>query len=208
VEGIVFRTEQAAYLAGFLAAKMADHRAHHVVSSVGGIDFPPVEAYIAGFEAGAKRADPRITVLHTFTNDFSNRAKCRSAALDQIARGSQVVFDVAGACGIGALEAAKQKHVFGVGVDIDQSNLGKFILTSVTKNLNLAVYDLARRLVKGNGQLQTGGIVNWTLGNHGVQLGKFSPQVPRALRSYVLNHLAGQIEQGKIRVPATLSPAH
>jgi|SRR5215471_14422517 len=205
VEGIVFHTEQAAYLAGFVAARMADRSGHHVVSSVAGVDFPPVDAYVAGFRAGAKRADPKIRVLNTFTNDFTNRAKCRSAAQNQIALGSQVVFDVAGGCGIGALEAAQREHVYGIGVDIDMHKRGRFILTSVLKNLNRAVYDLARRLVKG--RVPTGGNVDWTLRNHGVSLGKFSPAVPRALQNYVLHYLAPRIEQGKIAVPATLSPS-
>lgn len=203
VEGVVFHTEQGAYLAGYLAARMADRGPPpHVVSSVGGVGIPPVVAYIAGFRAGARRADPKIKLLNAYTQDFLNQAKCRHAALLQIAQGSRVVFDVAGACGIAALEAAKRKGVFGIGVDIDQSYLGKFILTSVIKNLSLAVYDLAKRVVAGN--LPTGGNLNWDLRNQGVRLGKFSPEVPLALRRQ-LHPLARQIERGKIVVPTTFS---
>lgn len=206
VEGTVFHTEQAAYLAGFVAARVADQGPMpHVVSSVGGIPIPTVQSYIAGFQAGAKRADPKIRLLNAYSYDFLNRTKCKHAALDQIAHGSRVVFDVAGACGIGALEAAKRKGVYGIGVDIDQSYLGKFILTSVVKNLNVAVYDLARLLV--DGRLRTGGNLTFDLRNHGVGLGKFSSRVPRGLRRR-LAALAAQIEQGKIVVPAKLNPPH
>ena len=161
-----------------------------------------MQAYIAGFQAGAKRADPKIKLLKAFSFDFINSAKCRHVALDQIARGSQVVFDVAGTCGIGALEAAKQKGVYGIGVDIDQSYLGKFVLTSVVKNLNVAVYEFARRLVEG--RLRTGGDLNFDLRNNGVKLGKFSPAVPLALRRQLIP-LESKIEQGTIVVPSTLS---
>jgi basic membrane protein A len=203
IEGTVFHTEQAAYLAGFVAARMADRGpSPHVVSSVAGVPIGPVQAYIAGFQAGAKRADPKIRLLNAYTYDFLNPAKCRHAALNQIAHGSRVVFDVAGACGVGALEVAKQKGVFGVGVDIDQSYLGTFVLTSVVKNLDAAVYELAGRLV--DGRLKTGGNLSFDLRNHGVGLGKFSPQVPRALRRELIP-LAAEIEQGKIVVPATVS---
>lgn len=206
VEGTVFHTEQAAYLAGFVAARMADRGPPpHVVSSVGGFATRQVRAFIAGFQAGAKRADPKIKLLNAYTHDFVNKAKCAQVALHQITRGSRVVFDVAGACGIGALEAAKRKGVYGVGVDIDQSYLGKFILTSVVKNLNLAVYDLARRLAAG--RLHTGGNLSFDLGNHGVYLGKFSPDVPLALRR-ALAPLAAKIERGKIVVPTTLNRPH
>jgi basic membrane protein A len=206
VEGTVFHTEQAAYLAGFVAARMADREPPpHVVSSVAGVPIGPVQAYVAGFQAGAKRADPKIGLLNAYTYDFLNEAKCRHAALNQIAHGSQAVFDVAGACGLGALEAAKRKGIFGVGVDIDQSYLGKFILTSVVKNLNAAVYELVERVLRG--RLRTGGNLSCDLRNHGVGLGKFSPLVPRALRRE-LAPLAKLIEQGKIAVPTTLSPSH
>lgn len=205
VEGSIFHVEEAAYLAGYLAARMADRRPRpHVVSSVGGSAIPPVDAFIAGFQAGAKRADPRITVLHSYTDDFITQAKCAHAALQQIAKGSRVVFDVAGDCGLGALRAAKRKGVYGVGVDTDQSYLGRFILTSVVKNQDQAVFDLARRLV--HGRLRTGGNLSFDLRNHGVLLGKFSPDVPQALRRR-LRSLAAAIEQGKIPVPSTLHRA-
>jgi basic membrane protein A and related proteins len=207
VEGTVFHTEQAAYLAGFLAARMADRGpAPHVVSSVAGVPIGPVQAYVAGFQAGAKRADPKIRLRNAYTFDFLNPAKCRHAALNQIAHGSRVVFDVAGACGIGALAVAKQKGVFGIGVDIDQSYLGRFVLTSVVKDLDAAVYELAERLV--HGRLRTGGNLSFDLRDHGVGLAKFSPEVPRALRRELIP-LAARIEQGKIVVPTTpLTPSH
>jgi basic membrane protein A and related proteins len=206
VEGTIFHTEQPAYLAGFLAARMADRGPPpHVISSVGGVPIPTVDSFIAGFRAGAKRADPRIRVLNAYTNDFLNQTKCKHAALDQIAHGSRVVFDVAGACGIGALEAAKRKGVYGIGVDIDQSYLGKFILTSVVKNLNVAVYDLAKQLVRG--RLRVGGNLSFDLRNRGVGLGKFSPHVSRALRRQLIP-LAAEIKQGKIVVPATVTRSH
>ena len=177
LEGTVFHTEQAAYLAGFLAARMVDREPPpHVISSVGGIPIPTVTSYIAGFQAGAKRADPKIRLLNAYTDDFLNPTKCKHAALDQIAHGSRVVFNVAGACGYGALAAAKQKGVYGIGVDIGQSYLGKFILTSVVKNLDVAVYDLVNQLV--HGRLRVGGNLSFDLRNGGVGLGKFSPRVP------------------------------
>jgi basic membrane protein A len=200
--GTIFRTEQPSYLAGYLAAKMADRRpGRHVISSVGGFAIPPVQAFIAGFQAGARRADPKMTLLNAYTNDFLNSTKCEHAALDQIAHGSQVVFDVAGACGLGALQAAKHKGVWGIGVDIDQSYLGPFILTSVVKNAGQAVYEFARRLVRGT--LRMGGNLQFDVANHGVELGKLSPQVPASLRR-ALVRLEAQIARGEIVVPAKL----
>jgi basic membrane protein A len=206
VEGTDFHTEQTSYLAGFLAARMADRfPPPHVISTVGAIPIPPVQAYIAGFQAGAKRADPKIKLLNAYSNDFVNTKACKSVALDQIAHGSRVVFAVAGPCGLGALNAAKQNGVYAVGVDTDQSYLGKYILTSVVKNLDAAVYDIARLAV--HGQLRTDGNLSFDLRNHGVYLGRFSPKVPRSLRQQLIP-LTREIMRGKIAVPTTLSSAH
>jgi len=209
LEGTIFHTEQPAYLAGFLAARIADHGPRpHVVSSVGGIKLPTVDAYIAGFEAGAKAADPKITLLRTYTNTFTDARPCANAASAQIDHGSEVVFNVAGGCGLGALAVAKQRGVYGIGVDIDQSYIShRLILTSVIKNLNVAVYDLAKRVARGHGRLRTGGNLSFTLRNDGVRLGRFSPVVSPSLRRKLAS-LARQIKQGKIVVPSTVSRLH
>src|SRR5262249_41106208 len=114
VEGAIWRVEQPAYLAGYLAALMERRRpGKDVVGSVGGIPIDSVDTFIAGFEAGAKAADPGITLLRRYTNDFLNPARCRSVALDQITRGAGALFNVAGACGLGTLQVAKEKGVWG-----------------------------------------------------------------------------------------------
>ena len=73
---------------------------------------------------GAKAANPGIKTLNGYSQDFVDQAKCKEIALNQIPQGSQVVFQVAGGCGLGALDAAKEKGVQGIGVDADQAYLG------------------------------------------------------------------------------------
>ena len=94
-----------------------------VISAVGGQKIPSVDNWIAGYRAGAKKANPKIKVLIGYSNQFPSSAapKCKEIALNQIAQGSQAVFQVAGGCGLGALDAAKQKKVWGIGVDADQA---------------------------------------------------------------------------------------
>jgi basic membrane protein A len=106
--------------------------------------------FIAGYEAGAKKADPGITTLRGYANDFVNPAKCKAVARSQIAEGAGVVFDVAGLCGVGALQAAKAEHVWGIGVEVDQSFLGPQILTSVLKGpQGQDVFQTIKALVQG-----------------------------------------------------------
>ena len=141
VQGLLFKEQEAGYLAGYLAGLWAKDNDAKAVSTVGGQKIPPVDHYIAGFQAGAKKANPGIQTLNGYSQDFVDQAKCKEIALDQIAKGSKVVFQVAGGCGLGALDAAKEKGVQGIGVDADQGYLGEHVLTSALKKVDVAVYE-------------------------------------------------------------------
>ena len=150
VAGTVFRYEEAGYLAGYLAALVTKRPpGNNVISSVGGIRMDVVDAYIAGYQAGARRADARIRTLNGYSGSFGDAAKCRAVALGQIAKGAGVLFQVAGACGLGALEAARSNGIWGIGVDVDQSSLGAHILTSAVVRRGVAVFDIIRALARG-----------------------------------------------------------
>jgi len=197
ISGLVFEEQEVGYLAGYLAARMAQlSKGRAVVSSVGGARVASVERYIAGYQAGARRASPDVTVLNRYANDFLDPAKCRAVALDQIAKGSGVVFQVAGACGLGALEAASEQDVWGIGVDADQSFLGPHILTSAVKRMDVAVFTTIRDLREG--AFRTGVDSLFSLANGGVALGKISPKVSKEILAE-LDEIRGQIAAGRIR---------
>ena len=205
VHGGQFRTEQGGYLAGYLAALLERRRpGRDVIGSVGAYRIPTVDAFIAGYQAGAKKADPGITVLNGYANNFFVTSKCRAVALGQIARGAGAIFQVADFCGRGALAAAKEKGAWGIGVDVDQASLGPHILTSVVKRLDVAVFDTVEAFQ--DGKLRFGADSVFDLANGGVGLGKISPRVPRDLVAS-LEPIRRQIAAGAIRVPATLGSA-
>jgi basic membrane protein A len=199
VQGTVFHAEQAGYLAGYLAALMEGRRAgRDVVSSVGGYKIWGVDRWIVGYNAGARKADPGVTRLTGYSWDFAVPEKCRTIALSQIARGSGVVFNVAGGCGLGAVGAAKEHDVWAVGVDVDQSFLGRHVLTSAVIKYEKPIVEAIRRLVQGT--FTTGGDTVYNLRNGGVGLGKISPSVPPALLRR-LAEVRRQIVAGEIEVP-------
>jgi basic membrane protein A len=199
VQGTVFRAQEAGYLAGYLAALMEKRRpGRDVIGSVGGYKFQGVDRWIVGYEAGAKKAVPGINILRTYAKSFSNPEKCRAVALEQIAKGAGVIFNVAGGCGFGALAVAKEKGVWGVGVDVDQAYLGPHILTSAVIRLDVPIFDAIRRLAKGT--FMTGGNTVVNLRSGGVRLGKISPQVPRSVLRQV-DGVRREIVAGKIDVP-------
>jgi basic membrane protein A len=202
VRGGVFASNEPSYLAGYLAGLEETRRpGKDVVGSVGGAGIPTVDAYIAGYQAGARKADPGITTLNGYSNDFYNAPKCRAVALDQIARGAGVIFQVASGCGVGALNAAKQKGAWGVGVDMDQSSLGPYILTSAVKKLDVGVFKTVQDFQRG--MFKTGTDVIFNLANGGVGLGKISPKVPRSFVRRV-DTIRKEIIAGKIKVPYRL----
>jgi basic membrane protein A and related proteins len=198
VLGLLFHEEQVGYLAGYLAGLEAKRLpGPDVVSSVAGEKQPPVDRFIAGYQAGAKKADPGIKTTNGYSQDFSDQAKCKAIALNQIAAGSVAVFQVAGGCGLGALDAARQEGVWGIGVDADQSFLGPHVLTSATKKVDRAVF-LAIESV-GNGMFK-GGDAIYGLAQGGVGLGKISPKVPKSEVAAV-DRIRQQIVAGKITPP-------
>ena len=166
------KEQEAGYLVGYLSGLYAKDNKITTVSSVGGQKIPPVDHYIAGFQAGAKKADPSIKTLNAYSQDFVDQAKCKELALNQIAQGSKVVFQVAGACGLGALDAAKEKSVQGIGVDADQAYIGPQVFTSALKKVDVAVYD-AIKGVQG-GAYKGGQDVTSTVANDGIGYGKLN----------------------------------
>jgi basic membrane protein A len=172
VEGLLFKEQQSGYLAGYLAGLYAKDNNITTISSVGGQKIPPVDHYIAGYQAGAKASNPSIKTLNAYSQDFVDQAKCKEIALSQISRGSGVVFQVAGQCGLGALDAAKEKGKQGIGVDADQAYLGDHILTSAIKKVDVAVFDTVKQVQDDK---FTGGVNTiFEVANDGAGLGKIS----------------------------------
>ncbi len=204
VEGLIFKEQEVGYLAGYLAGLVEKSKGGHAtIGSVGGQKQPPVDRYIAGYRAGAKKADPSIKLLNAYSQDWVDQAKCKQAALDQISAGASIVFQVAGGCGLGALDAAKEKGIWGIGVDADQSYLGSQVLTSAMKRVDTSVYSTIQQVLAGRFVGGTNAV--FSLRNNGVALGKISAKVPASDVAKV-KQIAKQIAAGKIaHIPTTVS---
>ena len=202
VEGLLFKEQEAGYLAGYAAGLAAKAENGKAVSSVGGQKQPPVDRYIAGYQAGAKAADPGIQTINGYSQDFEAEAKCKNVALNQIDSGSVVVFQVAGGCGLGALDAAREKGVWGIGVDADQGYLGTYVLTSALKRVDTAVYDAIKDA--HDGHFKGGTDVTYGIQQDGVGIGKFSPKTPKGIADKV-EQVRAQLAAGKIKnIPTTV----
>ena len=155
-------------------------------------------SYIAGYQAGGKAADPSLKFLNGFSDDFADQAKCETIADNQIQQGSKIVFQVAGGCGLGALQAAKQHGDYGIGVDADQGYLGSYILTSALKKVDVAVE--AATAADLHGQFDAGGDIVNSVTTGGTGYGTLDA----AAKPYAgkLAKVLAEIKSGKIKVPA------
>jgi basic membrane protein A len=204
IEGLTYATQQNSYLIGCLAAKVAARQGKKNISVVGGVKIPPVDTFLAGYRAGAQKCVPGTTVQIGYSQDFIDQAKCKSVADNQLDAGSQVVFGVAGPCGLGALDAAKERGKWAVGVDVDQSYLGTHILTSAVKRVDQGIFLAVKGAKSGKGY-KGGKDLVFNLKNQGVSLGKISPKakIPKAWLTQIAK-LKAQIIAGKLKPPTSV----
>jgi basic membrane protein A len=159
-QGLLFAENQAGYLAGIVAANITKT---NKIGAVGGVSaVPPVVAFIKGYEAAAKAEKPNIQVIINYTESFTEPEKGDASAKAMISQGADVIFQVAGLTGAGALRAACSANVWGIGVDVDQylslPDAQKCIVTSAEKKLEIAAADALKRW-KSAGK-QTGNFFN------------------------------------------------
>lgn len=206
VASLMFKEQEAGYLAGVVAGaaeeagELEGLNEEKVVSAVGGLEIPPVIKFIAGFKAGVESQCADCEVLVDYSQDFVDQAKCQDRANAQIARGSDIVFQVAGGCGLGALDAAKTKGVWGIGVDADQAYLGDHILTSAVKRVDEAVFRVIEEV--GNDDFAGGEEHVFGLEEDGVGVGEIAE--PAQQYEELVDEARQQIIDGEIEVPDSL----
>src|SRR5229473_6099737 len=159
-QGLLFNEAQAGYLAGIVAGTITKSGK---IGAVGGrSDVPPVVNYIKGYGNGAKSVKSDVKVSVNYTEDFNAPDKGQASAQTMIGQGVDVIFQVAGLTGAGALRAACSAKVYGIGVDVDQylslPDSQACIITSAEKHLQVAVRDGIKRF-KDKGK-QTGNFTN------------------------------------------------
>ena len=201
VEGITYAANESGCLVGVLAAKMAKKMGGNTIGAVGGIKIPPVDIWIAGYRFCAAKAVPGTKVLIQYSNDFSAADKCQTVAQNEIGQGAKVIFQVAGGCGLGALKAADDAKIWGIGVDSDEYNDAKRVLTSATKKTDVGVYNTV--LSAAAGQFKGGTDLVFNLKNHGVGVGRISPVVPASWIK-LMNSYRTKIVAGTLKVPTGL----
>ena len=202
VMGLTYAANESGCLVGYLAGLMAKrHGGKQVIGAVGGVKIPPVDIWIAGYKFCAKKANKNIQVLVDYSQDFVAADKCKTVAENMIAQGAQVLFQVAGGCGLGTLKAAAAAGIWGIGVDKDQYRDAKRILTSGVKRVDNGVYQAIQKVQ--NGKFVGGGNLLFNLKNGGMSVGKINPAVPKRFIT-AMNAVKAKIIKKKLKVPTKL----
>ncbi|HHW56870.1 MAG TPA: BMP family ABC transporter substrate-binding protein [Clostridia bacterium] len=207
VASAMFKTEQCGYLVGAMAGlvekeKVGKVKGTNTIGVVGGMQIPPVDSFIAGYQQGAKAVNPGIKIIVNYTNSFTDPAAGKQMALTEISQGAEIIFQVAGGTGDGVIRAAQEKNVYAIGVDADQSYLAPdHVLTSAVKRVDVATFDIIKDTLEGKFK---SGIVYFDLKNNGVGIGKVNKDVPKSIIDKV-NQLAQDIINGKIQVSDKIS---
>jgi basic membrane protein A len=201
VEGLTYAANESGCLVGVLAAKMAKKEGGNVIGAVGGIKIPPVDIWIAGYKFCALKAVPGIKVVIGYSQDFVASDKCKTVAQNLIGQGAKVLFQVAGLCGLGTLRAADDAGIWGIGVDKDQYNDAKRVLTSGVKRVDVGVEDAIKSVQDGS--FKGGADLLFNLKNNGMAVGKINPAVPKSFITE-MNKYKQQIIAGTLKVPTAL----
>lgn len=182
VADLVFSEEQASYLAGVAAALSTKS---NVVGFVGGVDVPLIHKFGAGFKQGVQDTKKGVTVKEQYLTEtaaeggFSSPDKGESAAEGMIDDKADVIYAAAGLSGQGVIKAASANKIWAIGVDSDQYNQDALkaykasILTSAMKNVEGAVYELAKSVKDGKPET---GVIRGSLSNGGVSLSNSNPE--------------------------------
>jgi basic membrane protein A len=203
ITSFVFAEHQGSYLAGALAAAVTTDtsipgiNAEPTIGVIGGTKSTGIDKFIVGYIQGARDIDPEVEVLVEYSEDFGDPAKGRQMAEAMYEQGADVVYQVAGATGLGVIEAAEANKAYAIGVDTDQSHLSpKWVLTSMVKRTDLAVFQSVEMLA--NDELG-GETVNLDLEAGGVELGPTAGAVPQEYLDQI-DDLRQQIIGGEIEV--------
>jgi len=202
VRSLLFEEHQGAFLVGAIAALTTKTGK---IGFVGGMDIPLIRRFALGYEAGAKRINPQISVTANFvgitSEAWNNPPKGKELALSQYDAGVDIIFAAAGASGLGVFDAAEERHKLAIGVDSNQDwTKPGLILTSMLKRVDEAVYSTIDEAKAGN---FSGGVKRFGLANHGIDFSvdQYNAKLLTPAVRERAEQLKADIIAGKIEVP-------
>ncbi|NLN48844.1 MAG: BMP family ABC transporter substrate-binding protein [Clostridiales bacterium] len=201
VMSVTFKEHEGSFLVGVIAGLTTKS---NVIGFVGGMDFPVINRFEAGFVAGVKSANPKAKVLINYTGAFDDPDKGKEVALTQFQQKADVIFHASGACGIGVIQAADEKDFWAIGVDMDQSaeSTKNKVLCSMVKRVDTATYTVIMSYVDNDFKGGADKALELGLKEEGVGYSDGGKNVSAALAAETDKYKAA-INDGTLVVPAT-----
>jgi basic membrane protein A len=207
VASAVFAEHEGSFLVGVAAALKAKADGKNILGFIGGMQFPLIEKFQAGFEQGVKAVDPSLKILVDYAGDFAAPDKGQALAQKQFNAGAYVIFHAAGGTGNGMIKEAKERSQKGdvrwaIGVDKDQYGDGMYgnksaVLTSMMKRVDVAAHDVAKMTM--DGKFPGGQTLVFSLANDGVGIPDKNPNLSDAIVRQVKD-FAAKIKSGALKV--------
>lgn len=195
VAGLTFNEQEGSFLVGVAAALMSETGK---VGYIGGMQFPTIEKFQYGYQAGVKAANPEAETFIAYTQSFDDSAAGKENALAQYNQGADVIYHAAGGCGIGLIQAAQEQGFWAIGVDQDQSSLApESVLCSMIKRVDVAAYSAIKSIVDGT---FTGEDINYGLAVDGVGISDKAENLPAEIME-IVEAWKAKIVAGDFEVP-------
>jgi len=197
VTSVTFKEEEGSFLVGVIAGKTTTKS---IVGFVGGMEFPLIKKFEAGYRAGVAAVNPKAKVLVNYVGSFADPTKGKETAIAQYTLGADIVYHAAGDTGTGVIEAAKQKGkgFWAIGVDKDQHHLApNNVLVCMMKRVDVGVFKVTKAVREGKG----GGVITFGLKEDGVGI---CPSASKTVAPEILkvaDQYRNDIIAGKLAVP-------
>jgi len=194
-----FREYEGDFVVGALAALVTRTQR---VGFVGGGATPTVRRIEAGYAQGVAYINPNISILSDYVGVFDDPIRGRLLAETQYASGADVIFQAAGRCGLGAIEAAKTLGRYIISTGADHSELApRSVLTSRVKRVDNAVFDVVEAVIQG--RFEGGVVKSYGFAEYGLSMAPFREEVAEVvtpeIQSY-LQRILEEVSSGKIKV--------
>ena len=204
VASVTFKEQEGSFLVGVIAA--TDTKKNKV-GFIGGMEFPLIKKFEAGYMAGVKAVNPKIKIFSAYTGSFSDPAKGKELAAAQFtAYSADIVYHASGACGIGVIAAAKEKGkgYWAIGVDKCQHSEGvvngkDYVLACMVKRVDVGVYKATEAAI--NGKFAGGNTTEYGLAEDGVGVCDNAKRTASKKAIAKVEELKKKIIDGTIKVP-------
>lgn len=178
VLAVTTKSSEMSFLAGVVAAIKAKELGSNLIGFIGGMDIPGINYFLVGYIEGAQYVNPDIKISTSYVGSFVDSAKGKELATIMYNSGVSIIYQAAGASGIGVIEAATELDKLVIGVDSDQAlalkesapEQAEHIITSAIKQIPVYAVDLVKKAM--NGELEFGKEIKLGLADNGVGIAK------------------------------------